>query len=340
MTDRLVADFDEMAWGYAQLSDIDDYEIQAVVSDQVLATTWSVGTNLIEASLHKSQAARIAAPGLGFARPESWNDDRLEDITYEMHVGGFFRAFGSVLDCLAAVVIGIERLPRSIQKAASRNLHELGEIANVAERRDGPSDQLACWRRLDGLIDGVVGGSPFPGWLEWADEMRNALVHRGRHIDVQLPRSQDRPLVVLAERPDELAAAITLLDHHFHSRPWLPEMVHLADTDTERAAWFEETASVTLEGLFAELNDLVERVCQELLRVWAAVADGDLALPAPPRAAQTWSPPADLELTFRGFQTQNLVPVTATNIRVNPATARRIALVERLRQRRAGTASS
>jgi hypothetical protein len=48
-----------------------------------------------------------------------------DDTATDIHLVGFFRAFGSTLDCLAAVAIAVLRLDRSIQAASFRDIETL-----------------------------------------------------------------------------------------------------------------------------------------------------------------------------------------------------------------------
>lgn len=75
----------------------------SVVSDLALASAMTIRTNLFEAAYHLRDFDRLTASGMRIPRPESWIEDHAAHIRAEMAAAGSFRAFGSALDCLAAV---------------------------------------------------------------------------------------------------------------------------------------------------------------------------------------------------------------------------------------------
>ncbi len=156
---RLGDDLSVEWWGYEQLADLADERQRAIVSDHILATVDAVLTNLREASDHLAAFVTLVGPNgrpmPDPARPRETQE--MHDLDREMI--GFFRASGSVLDCLAGASIGVLRLPFSIQRA---DAGALGRIAELAASAQG--DTALVWREASQAIDDVRAATP-QGWF-------------------------------------------------------------------------------------------------------------------------------------------------------------------------------
>lgn len=330
LDERLHSDFDPAAWGFAQLAGLGEGEQRAVVSDLILGAVLAIHTNLLEVELHRATAANIEGGGLPMPRPEHWEEDRVRLVELQMHIAGFFRAFGSCLDCLAAAAIGILRIPLSIQKASFQTVDR---IESLESDEKWPLDQRGVWSRLRSCMDGDLDA--LPAWCSWGLEMRHALVHRGRHINLHLPTKPPSDLAIVVSSPE---AAIDIARRnetqlHFHRRPWLPEMQHLADSRSASDNWLGESAQLTMKGLQDELTALIDRVAGLLLEVWEAVASGDLQLIEP---AAEWQLPDIPAIDFRGIAPA-VEPAPITSMHTGEETAKRMELAERVRISKQGS---
>ncbi len=329
LCERLINDLDPDRWGFAQFNDLIDVEQRAVVSDQIVTSAWTLRTTLIEARLHLADASELSASGLTLPRVGNWDEDFRHQVRVEMHLGGVFRALGSALDCLAATAVGVTRAPASIQKASYRDFTSLADWA--LNRNLGTDEQRAVWLRVFQTAEASDDGR-FPGWIEWLLEMRNALVHRGRHMSMLIPRSQPRDIVLVSDNPMALSPHIVKSDFHFHAKPWLPEMEHLADSKSAYENWLDETALVTVSGLIDLVCELVEKTSAVLLAVWHEVEDGTLVLTSP-SAKWRLLQPSTAAARFHGFATAYRT-MNLSEMVVSPSTARRLYLAEQLRLRR------
>jgi hypothetical protein len=165
--------------------------------------------------------------------------------------------------------------------------------------------------------------------MRWALETRNAIVHRARHTGMNLPRPPASSLLVVTRDPMSVARDRARSDLYFRRYPWLPEVAHMASTNTFNEQILNERASVTMRALFAELQALLESSLAAIHVTWVRLgAAGELTAPA-----DSWSLPSAPDLAFNGVTPHADHPAVGF-INANPSTARRMALGEQLRVRR------
>jgi hypothetical protein len=321
LTDTLESDLDPEAWGYAQLADLKDVEQRAIVSDQLIAGVTGVRANLMELAVSLADYHQLTARGLRIPRQDHWTEDYEHHLRVEMAQVSTFRALGSVLDCMAAVVIVILRVPRAPTYADFRDIERMRKLS---EAQPNGSARDALTGAANVFDERMTAG------LRWALEMRNAVIHRGRQIGFLLPRPDAGKLAIATTDPTSLSRERAQADRYLHQRPWLPEMDHLADTKAGIGGqWLHEPAQITMQALRDDLVDLVDALSEALQKAWTgAGAAGEL--PAPSRRWVIRDPP---EIVFTGYAP---IPAYAplSWIHVNPATAVRIEIAERLRLRR------
>lgn len=311
LASRLNGDLVADAWGFEQFADIDDVVQRAVCSDQVYGAANAIGTNLIEAALHLRDFRELLGNGVAQPRTEA---DMLVHATFDLHIVGFFRAFGTTLDCLAAVATGILRIPRSIQRASFRPL--LGDPGG----HEG-------WARFKARI---TRDSIDSGWLGWSLEFRHALMHRARQVSFLLPRPR-RVIPVLVGPADPMEFA--RFEYFFSRRPWLPDLAHLARDGPFESNVLHEPAQETMTELLRELNSALDDVLLWLEAEWEAG-------PSVPSPAHAWVWDDERAITFDGFRATSAVPRDLAEIRVSPDAAARMTLAHRVREelaRRRGT---
>lgn len=108
-------DFEESSFGYRQLLTIpDDYE-RAVVSELISRSAMGLADNLLEARLaERAFDALIPADGLRMPTMETVREHIRNGAWADMHLAAFVRALESAFDCLAAVVMGVLRVPQNV----------------------------------------------------------------------------------------------------------------------------------------------------------------------------------------------------------------------------------
>lgn len=319
LIERLHSDLSLEDSGYVQLGDIADEFARAVASDQIRGAADAIATNLFEVRLHE-QDYNALIPDEGLKMPDDV-DSLVERARLDMHLTGFFQAFGSVLDCIAGTAIGVLRLPRSIQRADFNDLRILDPMSKEAAALE--SDHRSAWARLRTLLDQKRAGPPVD-WLDWSLELRNALLHRAKAFTFNHSRPRESRIEVVAE---EFPHWLIRYDPHLMAKPWLADMMMFAQSLRLDQAVIAEPVTQTLRGLFVALNDLTEAVADLLLEFWESSGSGRLKLPAPSVA---WRASLDLDrMAFRGFAPGTL---TATEIRVAPTDGVRFQLASRIRE--------
>ncbi len=242
---------------------------------------------------------------------------------------GFFRAAGSVLDCLAAVSIVVLRLPVSIKRASGDSLVDLARRASQAE-----DPEKVCWERTAQAFETQRHANP-AGWFDWTLEMRNAVVHRARQLRTWLPRPST---VVPAEQRLRVATGTPqhrLMRDELHLRrsPWLADLDALSSAIAAADNWLPEPAPRTVLGILERELALTEAVVATLASTWDEVACGTVELSSP---ADSWAP-RDLSdrakeaSHFKGFDPGYEVP-PLTSIVMHPREATRAQIAEGLRQ--------
>jgi hypothetical protein len=270
--DEVFSDLDDKTYGVGWWAPHPGTSRRILISDQLLMCIASIETNLVEAALHlmelrdfDEQQDRIIAravqhdrqgrPSIKMPARERAADD-LPDRMAALHVAGFFRAVGSALDCLGAATVGVLALPTSILKAdLDRAIVTLGGVS--APSTDGEKIQAGFRTELEQI---VAAAGP-PGWLPWATDYRNMLVHRGRRLEVSSLTRRGALLYAADETPVMLARSVRQLPQD----PGLSEVEVLVPA---AALVLTENAAATLEGVMASTLALSDRTAAALIAIW------------------------------------------------------------------------
>lgn len=265
---RLHDDFSVDDYGYAHFKAIEDPFVRACASARVLAAITGVGANLLEVRIHEHHVHRIVGPnGMPFLdRPSTVAQD-LERDELNLHTAGAFRAVGSALDCMAAVVIGVTRLPTSIERA---DLLDVLHLKRAAKRVPDLSDRQAeLWDNAVRLAS-EINAEPIAGWLDWALQMRNALTHRGRNLNKLLTRDSGlRKTVFIESRDIEKPFKLMRYEPHLDAKPWLTDVqAGMEAAQTKTPLLLAEPAPVTLTKMREATISGCESLSEWALGVW------------------------------------------------------------------------
>jgi hypothetical protein len=275
-----------------------------LISDQLYACAASVSANMIEVALHwleyqdyaERDSERFAdivqirhgQPDVVLPRPRN----ALEELSREMvamHIAGMARALSAALDCLAGVMIGVIAIPTPILTAdLGRKIREF--FAKIGRgTTDGEKVQAEFYRKFSEVIASVGPD----GWLPWALDFRNMLVHRGRRLE----NGQLIPKLPRLYRPDgeQVLRARRLTD--------LPRNPGMSDVEVWREApttatqdplevlVLAEDATQTLGGLLDSTKAMISETAKLLIDVWKWRRDNPQLLTQPaaqwPRGATT-----------------------------------------------------
>jgi hypothetical protein len=162
-----------------------------LIADYLHQAIGTIKTNLIDARLHQLEERAAAQDEMDRhaddltivgtevipkVQPPNCGLDDLPRHLADLHQAGFFRAIGSAVDCLGATVIGVAGLSTNILRA------DIGKAFATAAKPNEPSALAAEAHRL--LCDARDAAGP-AGWLSWAADYRNMLVHRARRLSLR-----------------------------------------------------------------------------------------------------------------------------------------------------------
>ena len=269
LAEEIFNDLDENDFGISWWNNLPKEE-RILISDYLYQCAGDIETNLVEAKLHflewlsakEKSNDRIAnaiyrdsTGKLDFKMPPPITPlDDLPDALKALHICGFFRAIGSILDCLGATIIGVLALPKDLRKAS---------IDNTEKALKKIKDSGASNLQTDFLnfYEGAKKSCGVEDWLEWADQYRNTYVHRGRRTTAFNVHARE----------------ILLYDSNGQINPRAESTTHLSKypdrTDIEafiksKDIWLNEDAEVTLNGIFNSCRNFVEIVSEQLLSIW------------------------------------------------------------------------
>jgi hypothetical protein len=317
------ADFQAADYGFKHFAALDDPLLRAFASSRVRSAIGGVGRNLLEARLHEHHVYRVVGPnGRPWPGHETSVVDDLELDEMQMHLAGFFRSIGSTFDCLAAVLIGVARIPASLQFADVGNILKLN-LAKAAERiRTRPTVQDQLWTEVRNLVRSANDGPP-EDWLDWTLQMRNALVHRGRGLfNLSARQTPARtPIYVEGAHPPQ---ALVRYDPHLRTRPWLTDLQNLLGHGEPLGHWLSEPAQSTISRIRVATNELCEAAAAWALRHWR----DDQSQMSLSVDSGSWQE-RPFSCDFRGFDPA--LTSTADTVVVSPDEHEFISLVQRLR---------
>ena len=313
---EILDDLDTTTFGVRWWSLLPTQE-RILIGDYLYQCCNGIELNLAEAKLHYfewldarekrnhqiADSIVIDRQGVRFKHPESQSAmDDLPERLEKLHLGGFFRAIGSSLDCLGAMVVGVLGLKTSLRHAdlkASKNA--LKEIAHSNDA--GIQLQLRFFQFLTDL-ERAVGPDD---WLEWTSQYRNTLVHRGRRsssFDV-VPKEH-----LLYDARGRIKPRATS-KMHLARYPDRSEIEALLKT---KATWLNENAESTLDGIFISCLKFEERTSEELCSIWDTRRKNPSLIEQP---HQQWNAKIR-STTFRGY-IASAQPFASDTLTLNPS---------------------
>lgn len=324
LDDAVRQDLDFQAFGIGWWRQPNESQLQLqqriLVSDYLIAALEGVEQNLEDLALHFLELqgaweqdaefikdAFSVAPGGPPMKcpPRRRPIDDLIAARINMHTNGVFRAAGSVMDCLAAVIVGVAALEEKILRADWGSL-----ITDVFKRmRESPDDG----RRLQlGVRDEVTRllTSGAADWDQWSNDYRNMLVHRGKRTSLSWLK-REAHLVDNKGMPIVRAVPVQLLCTD-------PDLSEIEAFTLQDKTWFvfSENAHITITGLVRSVETLVEGVAQHLILVWQTRRATPQMLPQP--VAKQWPKVRRRKRrTFAGFQPGE-TPADMAALTVNP----------------------
>lgn len=237
---------------------------------------------------------------------------RLEALTYS-----FINAGSSVLDTLAAAVIGVAALGLPLVKADLRPFKPFSvdpkyPLTNRDFRKPTTLHLDSAGRDLQlGLVrtfrSCVLDAGP-RGWDTWLDQKRNQLAHRGTRLRMEahprLGRGLDTGRFICLDRDPDLTTVQSFQD----------------DSSTVEAMFLLEDAGTTMTGLLKSLNTAVIGTVIAVRSLWTTRREQPLLLPQP---AGQWHVPQAAS-GFEGYEPVPDLFKTVKAVVLNPTDATRL----------------
>jgi hypothetical protein len=311
---EIASDLDPQNCGIGWWAPYPDDKRRIFIADYLVQCASSVVGNLVEAALHVLEAEsahkavsaqmahslKVAGRGatgynLEFAFPPATSlTDLLPNKEFDLHVAGFFRAIGSTMDTLAAVAVGVGGFEKDILQIHFRKLF-LDLKASPPPRTAGGQFQ----RRISEVIDDAVKNAAPAGWLDWALDYRNMLVHRGRRTRVWNVEPESGSPVL---DPRGLPIPRARMVYHLARDPKNSDIQAYFGASSEPSRlWnlLEEDGTKALRRTLEAVTFIVNKTCQILVGVWRERRDAPGALRQP--KAQ-WPNVAVQPDQFAGFE--------------------------------------
>lgn len=324
LADEILADLDPLKHGVGWWSPHPGTKRRILISDYLWQLVTSIQLNLREAALHlleargawEAESLRVASAlhrtsaGVELRIPQALSpQDHLPEALGRMHVAGFFRALGSTLDCLGGAVIGVAGLKYPILKADLKRARET--FQKVAEGSDGTARQLMVGRHLEKTI---AAAGP-DGWLDWATQYRNMLVHRGRRTDLGYVVRDSSRLVDARGRELLRGKVVSML----HVDPNRSEIEVLMRHDMQQ--YIEEDGGHVLDAVLESTRSLVGSVATKLLELWGERRSDPNFIIQP---HEQWPHVMAPSIAFTGYSPGSLSLPAGGDLTVSPAAATRL----------------
>lgn len=330
LSERLRNDYTVADWGFAQLYQPGNGYACAMVSDQLVQSCGAIADNLHEALLHSRDFAEIlpaGGAGIDTTIPAAETIERTARAT--MSLTGCVRGLTSVLDCLAAVAAGVERIPASVTRADWRLL----TTRSWTKKAQTP-EQGQLWVDLGAAVDAISAEEP-TGWMQWLDDMRNTHVHRHRFDKLfqMKGKDPDQPAAYIVCGDPKLSSQMMMKYHDFvltlPRRPHLPEFQDMASLDDVRKLRLGEAAALTLHGVAMLVGDIANRLAEHLQGAWELQQNSPAKYPV---TWDRWQPNTTEEArSFNGITDLDFAVGSGSEMHISPSAGDRWSLVTRVR---------
>ena len=269
---EILADFNDQSFGVRWWSPHPGTSRRILISDHLFTCVRSVETNLLEARLHlceamdfwerESESHARAVSITGDGRIELQLPERkrpLDEITPAMatlHAAGFIRAIAGALDCFGGSVVGALALRTNLLRADLDSARRA--LARITGGSAGERAQAQFRNELEACIERV---GP-QGWLRWVIDLRNALIHRGRRLQM----SELRPLPSGIVGPDGRPIIRTYVIQQLPRDPGRSDVEMFLDA--VHAPVLTESAETTLLGVLKSTLQFIGASGVLLLDLW------------------------------------------------------------------------
>lgn len=266
LANEILNDLDTNTFGINWWTNLPVQE-RILIGDYLYQCATSIETNIVEAKLHllewidsnEKNSEYTSALLTNKTFPQSPIEELYRKLE-ELHVCGFFRAIGSSLDCVGALIIGILALPLRKQKSLRKSDIKMAEeaLSDISDSGGMKTELQLEFRDFFSQAKLSVGPTD---WLEWSDQNRNMYVHRGRRI-IQSTVTPRKPILYDARGQEILRFKSTMHLAKYPDRSDAEAFIKGADVN------LSENAEDTLKGVFKSCRNLIEILTEKLLSIW------------------------------------------------------------------------
>jgi len=325
LASEILGDLDDRIFGVGWWAPYPGTSRRILISDHLFTCARSVETNLVEARLHLMEAmdfweresdfhartVRLTRDGkMDVELPERKRP--IDDVQLAMatlHTVGFVRAIAGAVDCFGAVIVGVTALKVKLLRA------DLDNARRSLDRIAGATAGERAQREFSERLEAAIERSGPPGWLRWAIDLRNMLIHRGRRLEMSELRPVPSGIVGLDGKPVIRTDVIRQLPRD----PGRSDVEMFLDTS--RPPVLTESAAMTLLGVRESTLRLFGDGATLLRDLWRA-RRADPALLIQPR--EQWPDSSSWATTgFPGYAPDS-VPYNPTQLRSDEVLLRRM----------------
>ncbi len=323
--DAILGDFDDHVFGVGWWVPEPGTSRRILISDHLYNCVRSVETNLVEARLHLFEAMDFWERESDFhARAVSINIDGtlkvemprrtrpLDEIASAMgtlHIVGFVRAIAGALDCYGASVVGVTAVRANLLRA------DLDSARRALAAISGANAGEALQARFGAQLEAIIEQAGPLAWFRWVVDLRNALIHRGRRLQMSELRPVPSGLVGFDGRP----VIRTDVIHQLPRDPGRSDVEMFLDPDHPPV--LTESAAMTLSGVLESTLRLIGQGGALLLDFWQTRRASPTLLRQP---REQW--PAGASTAAAGFDgyAPGSIPYNPTQLRSDATLVRRM----------------
>lgn len=300
-------DFDQKTYGIGWWKNYEpslDWKQRVLISDQLFKCVSTAEDNLIDLHLHFLEAQdcwekynshvadSVTSNPDGKLIPNVRPPNALADLNINLtniHIAGFFRAVGSIADCLAGAIVGVVGLRLDLKRA---------DLERTRKHFQKEKNLTILQKEFGEKLEAQIQEAGPDGWLSWAMQHRNMMVHRARRF------TMDTHMIYSLPRPSSNSLITTKAFHHLVLNPELSDIEALVQNDLELL--LGESAETTMRGILGSLQTFLDSCVVELAEIWKKRKADPFLIPQP--AFQWREAPASATEKFAGYSPALMLP--------------------------------
>lgn len=246
-----------------------DKATNIILADYLFSLPLSIEENLLNAHLYKVEvelktkkrnlllkdSIELTVDGYNQSHPGTF-EFYLNQSQLSRNATGFFIAVGSLLDCLAALIIGVCGLEKNLITASFPTLIRNSEQKTVKCLLENNKHFV----QLNILLE-----RKNLEWAQWIIDLRNMYIHRSKRLNYEM--LHPKPLESLMLNKHGKPILNTTATRHLPKAPHLTE-VEAMGIYKGKPIHLNEDQTVTIEGILQDVTIFTNEVCSLLIKIW------------------------------------------------------------------------